>query len=229
MKKITSRSLSVLCRTVISIFLVATSCSVLASACRITDFTDQPVSSLNEIQQLSFISKMTETEFRHLRQAKAGDIDFNPVIAEAESVRHARRSALDKLESFGIENFESLRHIWATDFLTAENVEAYANCVSAREPGLTIAGRPESNGKDFRITLAHITPIGIEKITTRLVASNNIKNVHEFESFLNDIGSQDNYVARSFLLKKTDKKKPSVVVIRAGWETPDLVYIPVYP
>jgi hypothetical protein len=81
----------------------------------------------------------------------------------------------------------------------------------------------------FNLTYVHVTPIGIEKITTRVLASGNIANSREFESSLEQLGPQDNYTARTFALKLVDPAKPGVLVMRAGWETPRIVYIPVHP
>ena len=199
-----------------------------AGACRVTDFTDVPLSSLNEIQRLSFVSQMTQTEFNRLSQVGEENENYYQLIAESETVSEASSKAWSTLESMGILNFDEFRKFWASDFLTAKALEDFTNCISGREPGLTYAGRPEGPG-EFRLTFAHVTPIGIEQITTRLVASHNIANIDEFEKFLENIGPQDNYTATSFVLKKIDPTRRAVLLVRAGWETPDLMYIPIYP
>lgn len=208
--------------------LLASTSLAFAGACRVTDFSDMTLSSLNEVQRLSLVTEMTQTEFDRLHQARPGDSNYYPLIVDSDSVSAARREAWSKLESLGLENFDDYRRIWASDFLNAEQSTEYADCISGRQPGLTVVGGPEDPAH-FRITLAHITPVGIEKITTRLVASHNVANIDDFEKFLADIGPQDNYTARTFVLEKADPTKRAVLVIRAGWETPDFVYIPVYP
>lgn len=199
-----------------------------ATACRITDFTDRTLASLNEKQRLSFLTEMTQTEYQRMKQAKQGTPNYDPMVAASSSPSEARDAAYTKLESFNIENVDDYRKIWAADYLTDEQLQKLGNCISSRQPGLLVSGRPENPGQ-FNITLTHLTPIGIEKINTRLVAYYNIANVAELEAFLASIGPRDNYKAVTFPLKRTDPKKKSVVIIRAGWETPVAVHIPVYP
>lgn len=199
-----------------------------ARACRVTDFTDLNLNQLDNFRQLAMLSEITATEFKRLKQAKPGDDNYHKIVDESESVAMVNKLAFLALEELGTENFDGYRKVWASDFLTDKAAEDFADCISAREPGLTIVGVPGKDASEFRITLAHITPIGIEQILTRLVAFHNIANIKEFEQFLTDIGPQDNYTAKSFVLKKEDAEKRSVVILRAGWETPDFVYIPSY-
>lgn len=199
-----------------------------AAACRITDYTDQTLASLNELQRLSFLTEMTQTEYNRIKALPQGDPNYDAMIASSGSISEARAAAQTKLESFNIENIDDYRKVWATDFLTDEKLQEFGNCVSSRQPGLLVTGRSESPSR-FHITLTHLTPIGIEKIRTRLIASNNIKNISQFDKFLTDIGPRDNYKSVTFPLEIADPLKPSVVIIRAGWETPRMVYIPTYP
>jgi hypothetical protein len=104
----------------------------------------------------------------------------------------------------------------------------FADCESGRQPGLALYGRPGNPG-EFHLTYVHVTPIGIEKITTKLIASSNIANTGELEAELAKLGPQDNYPARTFVAKLIDPAKPAVIVMRGGWETPKFAYIPVYP
>lgn len=221
-----------------------------AAACRVTDFTTRTLSSLNEVQRLSLVSEMTRTEFARLHAEKPGSANYYELLAKASSAAEARQAALAKLATVPVRSIDDMRkvwgselrnddildamqidgyrHIWASDFLTDEELQKFTNCISARQPGLTVAGRPAGQGA-FNLTFAHITPIGIEQIATRLVASHNIANVAEFEAYLAQLGMQDNYVARTFPLKLIDPTKRAVVVMRAGWETPRFIYIPTYP
>jgi hypothetical protein len=102
------------------------------------------------------------------------------------------------------------------------------DCTSQRQPGLTVAGRSETPSS-FHLTFTHITPIGIEKITTRVVASYNLANIRDLEAVLAKLGPRDNYTAQTFALKLEKPGKPAVLVMRAGWETPKIIYIPAYP
>jgi hypothetical protein len=198
------------------------------ASCRVTDFTDRTLSSLNEAERLSFVSQMTQTEFDKLHAAPADGANYDPIIAASASVTEARQAALAKFAGLGVENIDDYRRIWASDYLTDEQLQRYTNCTSGRQPGLTVAGRSESPA-NFHLTFTHVTPIGVEKITTRLVASYNIANIKEFESFLTALGPRDNYTAQTFALQLEDPTKRAVLVMRAGWETPKFVYIPVYP
>lgn len=197
-----------------------------ATACRITDFTDRTLASLSEKQRLSFLTEMTQTEYERIKASTQGTPNFDPMIATSQSASEAREAAYAKLESFGIENIDDYRKVWASDYLTDTQLQGLGNCISSRQPGLLVFGRSESPS-EFHITLTHLTPIGIEKITTRLVASYNVANVGELESFLANIGAQDNYKARTFALRLADPKKRGVVILRAGWETPVQVHVPV--
>jgi hypothetical protein len=199
-----------------------------AAACRVTDFTDKPLSALNEVQRLSFATEMTQTEYERIRAEPVGSANHYALIAQSANIREARKAAQEKLESLKIDNIDGYRLVWASDFLTDEQLQKFTNCISQRQPGLLVRGRP-ADPSTFHVTFTHITPIGIEKIRTRLVASYNVANADEFETYLDDIGWQDNYGARTFPLKIEDPKKRAVVVIRAGWETPVFLYIPSYP
>ncbi|MBY0421608.1 MAG: hypothetical protein K2Q06_04835, partial [Parvularculaceae bacterium] len=193
-----------------------------------SDFSKAPLSSLDPVRRLSAIAFLTPTEYRRIKAAAEGSADFDALVAASASAVEARRAARDKLETLGIENIDDLPRIWATDRLSDEELRKFADCVSSRQPGLEVFGRSERPDR-FHLTFTHITPIGIEKIATRLVASSNIGNAKEFEAYLAELGPQDNYTARTFPLKIVDPKRPSVVVMRAGWETPRIVHIPVYP
>lgn len=196
-----------------------------ATACRITDFTDRTLDSLTEKQRVSFLTEMTQTEYQRIKASPPGTPNFDPMIAVSTNVGSARALAYAKLASYNIENIDDYRKIWASDWLTDKGLQDLGNCISSRQPGLLVLGRAQNPG-EFHITMTHLTPIGIEKITTRLIALNNIANVAELESFLEAIGPKDNYKATTFALKLADPKKRAVVILRAGWETPVQVYIP---
>ena len=196
-----------------------------ATACRITDFTDRTLSSLTEQQRASFITEMTPVEYKRIKAAPQGSPDFDLMVSVSTNLPAARALAFAKLASYNLVNVDDYRKIWASDFLTDKGLQDLGNCISSRQPGLLALGRSESPSQ-FHLTLTHLTPIGIEKITTRLVASHNIANVAELEAFLADIGPKDNYRAVTFPLKIADPAKRAVVLLRAGWETPVSVYIP---
>jgi len=207
---------------------LASASSASASACRITDFTNKQLGDLNGVERLSFLTEMTPTEFAKIKAASPGDANYDEIVAASETAADARNAARDKLVSLKVDNVAGYRTVWATDYLSDEQLRNFADCVSGRYPGLTVMGR-SVDPSTFNLTYVHVTPIGIEKITTRLLASGNIANAKEFEASLADLGPRDNYVARTFTLKLVEPTKPGVLVMRAGWETPKIVYIPVYP
>jgi hypothetical protein len=196
-----------------------------ATACRITDFSDRTLSSLSERQRLSFLTEMSPTEFTRIKASAPGSPNYDAIVAASANAREARDAARSKLEAFGMENFDNYRMLSASDWLTDKGLQDLGNCISSRQPGLLVLGRAE-NPSEFHITLTHLTPIGIEKIRTQLVATYNIANVPEFEQFLLSIGNKDNYKATTFPLKIADPKKRAVVILRGGWETPVSLYIP---
>ncbi len=201
---------------------------VLASACRITDYTDKPLSALNGVERLSFLTEMTPTEFQKIKTASPGSPSYDEIVAHSASAADARSAAQEKLISLKVDNVGGYRSIWATDFLSDEQMKHYADCVSGRYPGLMVMGR-SVDPSTFNLTFVHVTPIGIEKITTRLLASGNIANAADLERSLDALGPQDNYPARTIAVKLSDPSKPGILVMRAGWETPKIIYIPVYP
>lgn len=198
------------------------------ATCRVTDFTDRPLSSLGDMQRLSFVSQLERTEFDRLKPKPQGDPNHDPMIASSASAVDARKAAWDKLEALRMDNIDDYRRVWRSDFLSDEQLRTYTDCITARQPGLVMAGRSEGPGL-FHLTFSHLTPIGIEKIPTRLIASHNVANAAELEAHLAELGWQDNYQARTFPLRLADPGKRAVVVVRAGWETPVFLYIPVYP
>lgn len=202
--------------------------TAMASACRITDYTDKPLNALNPMQQLSLLSEMTPTEFQKMKAAVAGDPNYSEIVANSATAGAARQAARDKLIGLKVDNVAGYREIWATDFLSDEQMLRFADCVSGRYPGLTVMGRPLDPAR-FSLTYVHVTPIGIEKIVTRVLASGNVANIDQFEASLAALGPRDNYPARSFTIERKDPAKPAIIVMRAGWETPKIVYIPVYP
>ena len=202
--------------------------NAMASACRITDHTDKPLSALNGVQRLSFLTEMTPTEFQKIKAARPGDPNYDEIVARSATAPDARRAAREKLVSLKVDNVEGYRQIWATDYLSDEQMKRFADCVSGRYPGLTVMGRPVDPSR-FNLTYVHVTPIGIEKIVTRVLASGNVANIKQFEASLAELGPQDNYTARAFTIEREDPAKPAVIVMRAGWETPRIIYVPVYP
>lgn len=198
------------------------------ATCRVTDFTDLPLSSLNDMQRLSFVSQLERTEFDRLKAKPQGDPNHDATIAAAASATDARKAAWARLEALKMDNIADYRQVWRSDFLTDEQLRKYTDCITARQPGLVMAGRSEGPGL-FHLTFSHLTPIGIEKIPTRLIASHNVANVAELEAYLAELGWQDNYKARTFPIRIADPTKRAVLVMRAGWETPVFLYIPVYP
>jgi hypothetical protein len=201
--------------------------AAMAAACRVTDFTDRALSSLSEVQRLAFVTEMTRVEYERMKTAAPGSENHYSLITNSESITAARQAARDKLATLNIENIDDYRRLWSSDFLTDEQLRKFLDCMSAREPGLKVAGRREGPTA-FNLSFTHITPIGIEKITTKLVATYNIANVAELDAALEAIGPQDNYTARTVPLTIIDPTKRAVVVMRAGWETPRFVYIPAY-
>lgn len=211
-----------------AIAMAAAAQPALARACRVTDFTDQPLSALAEVERLSLVTEMTRTEYDRLKAAASGSPNHYPLLAASASLPEARLAARSALEALHLDNVDEYRKVWGIDFLGDEGMRKLANCESARQPGLALYGRPDAPGT-FHLTYVHITPIGIEKITTRVVASANIANIQDLEADMATLGPRDNYTARTVALKIADPAKPAVLVLRAGWETPKFVYIPVYP
>lgn len=196
--------------------------------CPVTNFTERTLASLSEVQRLSFVTEMTRTEYDRLKAEKPGSDNHYALLANSASISAARQAARDKLYSIGIKNVDGFRLVWSTEFLTDENLAKFADCVTSRQPGLVALGR-RVDATTFNLTISHLTPIGIEKITTELVASHNVANVAELDQFLTNIGPQDNYAAKAFTVRIAEPGKRTVLVLRAGWETPLFLYIPAYP
>lgn len=216
------------CVQLIAVVSVLTTAPAAMAACRVTDFTARPLTSLNEIQRLSFVSQMTQTEYIRLKQAAPSDPNHYSLIVNSANLIEAKQAARTKIGSLNIENSDYYMKIWASDFLTDEKLREFTTCSSNRRPGVIYAGRPDGVDK-FNLTFAHLTPVGVEKIKVRLVASHNIANIADFEAFLTNMGEQNNFFAQTFAFKRVDPKKRAVVFFRAGYETPAAVYIPAYP
>ncbi len=202
--------------------------STAMAACRVTDFTDRTLSSLEEIQRLAFVTQMTQTEFAKLKAAAPGSPNHYALIASSANVIEAKQTARAKIASLKIENSDYYTKIWASDYLSDDQLRRFTSCTSNRRPGVTYAGRPDGPAA-FHLTFTHLTPVGIEKITIRPVASRNIANIEEFEAFLASLGEKDNFTAQTFAFRRNDAAQPAVVIFRAGFETPAAIYMPVYP
>jgi hypothetical protein len=196
-----------------------------AGPCRVTDFSDKTLSQLNGVQRLAVISEMTRTEYDRFKAAKPGDPNYFDLVATSTSISAARAAAFAKFATLKLDHVDDYRQIWASDFLTDQQLRDYLNCGSRRQPGLMVAGRFETPDQ-FNLTYVHMTPIGIEKITTQLIASYNIANVDELEAAFRELGPQDNYAARTVSLRIADPTRRAVLVLRAGWESPRFVFIP---
>jgi hypothetical protein len=196
-----------------------------ASPCRVTDFTDKPLSALSEVQRMAVITEMTRTEYMRFKAAAPGSPNHHKLVTDSTDISAAREAARAKFATLKLDNVDDYRQVWASDFLNDDQLRKYTNCITQRQPGLVAAGRFETP-TTFHLTYSHITPIGIEKIRTVLVASYNIANAKELEASLEALGPQDNYAARTFPLVLEDPAKRAVLVLRAGWETPRFLYIP---
>jgi hypothetical protein len=199
--------------------------AALASPCRVTDFTDKTLSSLSEVERLAIVTEMTQTEYDRIKAAAPGSPNYYRLVADSATITDARRAADAKFATIKLDFVDDYRTIWGSDFLNDEQLRKYANCITQRQPGLVALGRFETPTQ-FNLTYSHITPIGIEKIRTQLIASYNIANADELEASFNELGSQDNYAARTFALRIADPSKRAVLVLRAGWESPRYVFIP---
>lgn len=195
-----------------------------ASPCRVTDFTDKPLSALSEVQRLSIVTEMTRTEYDRIKAAPAGSPGYYRLVADSTEITAARKTARDRLATMKLDHVDDYRVIWGSDFLTDEQMRKYAMCISTRQPGLLAIGRREDAGT-FNLTYVHMTPIGIEKVRTQLIASYNVANAKELEASFAELGPQDNYAARTFSLKLEDPSKRAVLVLRAGWESPRFVFV----
>lgn len=205
--------------------LAMSSGMALASPCRVTDFTDKPVSALSEVQRLAVVTEMTRTEYDRIKAATPDSPNYYKLVANSANITDARKAAYAQLATLKLDHVDEYRQVWASDFLTDEQLQKYTNCISQRQPGLTVAGRFETP-KQFNLTYTHLTPIGIEKIHTQLIASYNIANADALEAAFNELGPQDNYAARTFPLQIADPTKRAVLVLRGGWESPRYVFIP---
>lgn len=196
-----------------------------ASPCRVTDFTEKPLSALSEVQRMAVITEMTRTEFDRMKAAAPGSPGYVKLAADASDISAARQAAHARLATMKLDHVDDYRTIWGSDFLNDDQLRKYANCITQRQPGLVALGRFE-DASTFNLTYSHITPIGIEKIRTQLIASYNIANADALEASFAELGPKDNYAARTFSLKLIDPSKRAVVVLRAGWESPRFVFIP---
>lgn len=208
-----------------AIAAVAVATAAVASPCRVTDFTDKSLSDLSEAQRLAVVTEMTRTEYDRMKAAAPGSPGYYGLVAASSDIGAARRAAYDKLASIKLDHVDDYRVIWGSDFLNDDQLRKYTNCITQRQPGLVAVGRFETPS-EFHLTYSHITPIGIEKITTQLIASYNIANADELEASFAQLGPQDNYAARTFALRIADPSKKAVLVLRAGWESPKFVFIP---
>lgn len=187
-------------------------CAVFAAdcalaACRVTDFSSAPLASLEEVQRLSFVQQMTQTEYDRLKQLKPGDPDYYSIIADSASRIEPRKAAREKLDGVQVvaspadllqatpyRSAGAYAAIWASDWLSDDQLRKFVACSSNRRPGLVYAGRL-ADPKTFSLSFAHLTPIGIEKIRLRVVASRNIANIEDFQAFLDKLGDRDNFGA----------------------------------
>ena len=174
---------------------------------------------------MALVTEMTRTEYDRLKASPVGSPDYFRLLADSPGITEARTAARARFAALKLDHVDDYRLVWASDFLNDDQLRKYTNCISQRQPGLTVAGRFETPTQ-FNLTYTHITPIGIEKITTQLIASYNIANADALEAAFKELGPQDNYPARTFPLRIADPTKRAVLVLRAGWESPRFVFIP---
>jgi hypothetical protein len=198
-----------------------------AAACRVSDFMDRPLSALSPVERLAFIAQMTPTEFARIRQAGPSGPYADPLILGDADLMAARAAAQAKLDALHLENSGEYQKVWASGFLPEAALERYVKCGSEQRPGLHLAAKPGADG--FTLVLAHYLPVGVEKITLRVVASDNIANVADLKAFLRGLGQQDYFAVTSFPLKLAEPGQPAVLILRSGFEHPVSLYLPVYP
>jgi hypothetical protein len=193
------------------------------AACRISDFMDQPLSALAPVQRLAFIAQMTPSEYDHLKASGA-----DPLLVASGRLAEARQTAQARLDGLKLEDSAGYQKVWASDFLSEAALGRYILCSSQQRPGLWITGRPSAPGV-FTAVFAHYLPVGVEKITLRVVAADNIANIEDFKAALAALGAKDFFTVQSFPLKLADPTKRAVLILRSGWEHPTWLYIPAYP
>lgn len=198
------------------------------AACRVSDFMMRPLNTLTEIERLSFVSQMTQTEFNKFKSAPATSGDHYALISDSANVGEARDHAQAKIDSLGLEDSNAHAKVWAIDFLDDDGLTHYVNCSSQQRGGLWLGARPVSPGA-FNLAFAHNLPVGVEKIGIRVIASDNIGNLDQLKTFLEQLGKRDFFPVQNFALTVADKNKPAVLIMRAGYETPESLYLPVYP
>jgi hypothetical protein len=64
-----------------------------AAACRVTDFSDKSLASLDEPHRLSFVLKMTRTEYMRLKAEKPGSPNYYDLLANSAPLPEARAAA----------------------------------------------------------------------------------------------------------------------------------------
>jgi hypothetical protein len=207
---------------------IAAQAPAAAAACRVSDFLDRPLATLSELQRAAFVAQMTPTEYARIKSAAPGAPLHDAFVAGSTDLAQAQAGAQAKIDALKLENSAQYQKVWATDFLSQEALEKYLVCSSLQRPGLWLSGRSQGPGV-FTAVLAHYLPVGVEKISLRVVAHDNIANIDDFKAFLKSLGEQDYFTVRSFPLKLADPGQRAVLIVRAGYETPTWLYIPVYP
>src|SRR5206468_3315464 len=126
-----------------------------------------------------------------------------PLILQSPSVADARQRAQARIDALRIENGSQYQKVWAVDALTTEQLKRYIVCSSEQRPGLFLAARPQAPGA-FDLVFAHYLPVGVEKITLKVVAADNIANIAELKALLRQLGEKDYFDIQSFPLKLSD-------------------------
>jgi hypothetical protein len=198
------------------------------AACRVTDFLDRPLAALSPLQRLAFAAQMTDTEFAVIKRAGPGGANADPLILQSASAADARQNAQAKIDALRLENGSQYQKAWAVDALNGDGLRRYIVCASEERPGVFMAARPLGPGA-FDLVFAHYLPIGTEKVTLKVVASDNIANIADLKAVLKALGPRDYFEVQTFGLKLADASQPAVLILRAGYEQPKSLYIPAYP
>lgn len=198
------------------------------AACRLSDFTTRSLSSLSEIERLSFVTQMTRTEFSKFHALGPNDPNHYALITASANALQARQRAQAAIAALGMEHGPEYAKFWTSNLLDDKALKDYTMCVAQQNVGLWMRARTARTGV-VNMVFAHTRPVGVGPYPIVVTGSQNIRNIPQLTRMLQQLGPRDQFFGETFALQLADRTKPASLTMKFAEETPRTLHIPAAP